>query len=36
MIISSYFIGGYCLLSYEQLLVVILLMVINGYYIDGY
>ncbi len=36
MTISSYSIGGYCLLSYEQLLVVILLMVIDGYYINGY
>jgi hypothetical protein len=34
--IGGYFINGYWLLFYKQLLVVILLMVIDGYSIGGY
>jgi len=36
MVINRYFISGYWLLLYSWLLVVILLMVIGGYFIDGY
>jgi hypothetical protein len=36
MVISSYSIGGYWLLLYEWLLVVILLMAIGFYSINGY
>jgi len=36
MAINSYSIGGYWLLFYKQLLVVMLLMTMSGYFIDDY
>ncbi len=36
MVTSGYFIHGYSINGYWCLLLVIILMVINGYYISGY
>jgi hypothetical protein len=36
MAINSYYMGGYWLLFYQWLLVVILVMAIGGYFVNGY